>query len=86
MNEKTFSSASVHHSQMHTFAYSRPLGCDWLGGSVMLADVSFVSSHCSATLTVTFDCILDQEVQASYRILRCLKTLHTRERSLFSAI
>lgn len=28
--------------------------CDWLGGSVMLADVCAASSHCSAALTVAF--------------------------------
>ncbi len=64
--------ASALHSQIQAFAYSRPSSCDWLGGSVMLAVVSFASSHCSATLTVTFDCTysfisrFDQQIQAGF--------------------
>lgn len=48
----TFGSMSAQRSQIQGFACK---SCGWLGGSVMLADVSFASSHSSATLTVAFD-------------------------------
>lgn len=78
----TFSSA---RSRPCIWIHSRPVSCDWLGGSVMLADGSVASSHCSATSTVIFDCTdwfgthSSQEAQASCRILRCLETFHKRK-------
>lgn len=56
-NVKTFNSTSLQLSQICSFAFTAGwLGSGgWSGGSVMLADVAFNSSHCSATLTVTFD-------------------------------